>query len=164
MAVVELQQVAEALAHARVIVHQQHAALSQLVEAFDALPDVDRVIVDNQWMSRLDQALLVGYAPPALATLVEGEAQLGRCHRCDPELADLGTKSGARKAMREAGVPVPRGHEDLRDPGDVVEAVSALREEAPGLERAVLKLNDSFSGEGNALFYYGDADASTTNQ
>jgi hypothetical protein len=70
---------------------------------------------------------------------------------CDPELADLGTKSGARKAMREAGVSVPRGHEDLRDPGDVVEAVGALREEAPGLQRAVLKLNDSFSGEGNAV-------------
>ena len=34
------------------------AALSQFVEAVDALPGVDRVIVDNQWMSRLDQALL----------------------------------------------------------------------------------------------------------
>ena len=34
------------------------AALSQLVEAVDALPGVDRTIVDNQWMSRLDQALL----------------------------------------------------------------------------------------------------------
>ena len=35
-----------------------NAALSQLVEAVDALPGVDRAIVDNQWMSRLDQALL----------------------------------------------------------------------------------------------------------
>ena len=34
------------------------AALSQLVEAVDALPGVDKTIVDNQWMSRLDQALL----------------------------------------------------------------------------------------------------------
>ena len=34
------------------------AALSQLVEAIDALSGVDRVIVDNQWMSRLNQALL----------------------------------------------------------------------------------------------------------
>ena len=33
-------------------------ALSQLVEAVDALPGVDKTIVDNQWMSRLDQALL----------------------------------------------------------------------------------------------------------
>ena len=33
-------------------------ALSQLVENIRALSGVDRVIVDNQWMSRLDQALL----------------------------------------------------------------------------------------------------------
>ena len=33
-------------------------ALARLVEAVDALPGVDRAIVDSQWMSRLDQALL----------------------------------------------------------------------------------------------------------
>ena len=33
-------------------------ALSQLVKAIDDLSGVDRAIVDNQWMSRLDQALL----------------------------------------------------------------------------------------------------------
>ena len=33
-------------------------ALNQLVEEIGALSGVDRVIVDNQWMSRLDQALL----------------------------------------------------------------------------------------------------------
>ena len=33
-------------------------ALSRLVETIRALSGVDRVIVDNQWMSRLDQALL----------------------------------------------------------------------------------------------------------
>ena len=34
------------------------SALSQLVDAIDALSGVDRVIVDSQWMSRLDQALV----------------------------------------------------------------------------------------------------------
>ena len=34
------------------------AALSHLVETIRALSGADRVIVDNQWMSRLDQALL----------------------------------------------------------------------------------------------------------
>jgi hypothetical protein len=70
---------------------------------------------------------------------------------CDPRLADLGTKSGARKAMREAQVAVPEGYEDLRDPADVADALAALREKKPGLQRAVVKLNDSFSGEGNAV-------------
>lgn len=34
------------------------AKRSQLVEEIDAVPGVDRAIVDNQWMSRLDQALI----------------------------------------------------------------------------------------------------------
>jgi len=33
-------------------------ALSRLAEAIGALPGVDRVILDSQWLSRLDQALL----------------------------------------------------------------------------------------------------------
>jgi hypothetical protein len=70
---------------------------------------------------------------------------------CDPQLCDLGTKSGARKAMREAGVEVPCGFEDLRDAGDAAEALAELRGRRPEARRAVLKLNDSFSGEGNAL-------------
>ena len=34
---------------------------------------------------------------------------------CDPRLSGLGTKSGAEKGLREAGVDVPWGFEDLRD-------------------------------------------------
>ncbi|MCG6923969.1 MAG: peptide ligase PGM1-related protein [Acidobacteria bacterium] len=70
---------------------------------------------------------------------------------CDPRLAGLGTKSGSRKAMREAGVEVPDGLEDLRDATDAGEALQELRGRRPDLQRAVLKLNDSFSGEGNAI-------------
>lgn len=72
----------------------------------------------------------------------------------DPELAHLGTKSGSRKVFREAGVPLPAGFEDLRGKADVLDALEALRGERPGLRRAVIKLEDSFSGEGNALFRY----------
>jgi cell division transport system permease protein len=46
------------LPHALLVAPRTDAALSQLVEAVDALPGVDKTIVDNQWMSRLDQALL----------------------------------------------------------------------------------------------------------
>jgi hypothetical protein len=72
----------------------------------------------------------------------------------DPSLAHLGTKSGSRKVFREAGVPMPDGAEDLRDEGDVVEALSALKARRPALRRAVLKLDEGFSGEGNAVFHY----------
>ena len=72
----------------------------------------------------------------------------------DPELAHLGTKSGSRKVFRAAGVPFPAGREDLRGERDVVAALTDLRKEKPDLRRAVVKLDESFSGEGNALFTY----------
>jgi len=73
---------------------------------------------------------------------------------CDPELAHLGTKSGSRKVFRAAGVALPAGSEDLRDQDDVEEALVELRRRRPGLRKAVVKLDDSFSGEGNAIFRY----------
>lgn len=73
---------------------------------------------------------------------------------CDPRLCDLGTKSGARKAFKTAGVDAPCGFEDLRDETDAGEALMELRKQRPELERAVIKLNDSFSGEGNAIFTF----------
>jgi hypothetical protein len=72
----------------------------------------------------------------------------------DPALGHLGTKSGSRKVFREAGVPLPDGAEDLRDAGDALEALSALKARQPTLRRAVLKLEQGFSGEGNAVFRY----------
>ena len=72
----------------------------------------------------------------------------------DPNLIHLGTKSGSRKVFREAGVDLPFGFEDLRTEPDVETALLEIRNRHPGLRRAVVKLNDSFSGEGNALFRY----------
>ena len=72
----------------------------------------------------------------------------------DPSLTSLGTKSGSRKVFREAGVALPEGFDDLRSEDDIVAALDALRERRPGIRRAVLKLDDSFSGEGNAIFQY----------
>ncbi|MEO6327037.1 MAG: peptide ligase PGM1-related protein, partial [Thermoanaerobaculia bacterium] len=79
----------------------------------------------------------------------------------DPSLNVYGTKSGSRKAFREAGVAVPCGREDLGSEQEVVQALVDLKAEKPGLRRAVVKLNDSFSGEGNALFRYGDTKPTT---
>jgi PGM1 C-terminal domain len=79
----------------------------------------------------------------------------------DPQLAHLGTKSGSRKVFREAGVPLPEGMEDLRDRTDVEAALVELRRRRPGLRKAVIKLDDSFSGEGNAIFRYPDGGAGT---
>jgi hypothetical protein len=73
---------------------------------------------------------------------------------CDPMLSHLGTKSGSRKVFRQAGVELPEGFEDLHAPPQIEEALLELRARRPGLRRAVLKLDSSFSGEGNAIFRY----------
>jgi len=69
----------------------------------------------------------------------------------DPALACLGTKSGSRKVFREAGVAMPEGVEDVRTEDDVVEGLIELRRRRPAARRAVVKLDESFSGEGNAI-------------
>jgi hypothetical protein len=75
---------------------------------------------------------------------------------CDPALLHLGSKSGSRAAFREAGIPLPEGAENLRDRRDVVEALAELKARRPALARAVLKLDEGFSGEGNAVFSYSE--------
>src|SRR5208282_4214733 len=72
----------------------------------------------------------------------------------DPNLIHLGTKSGSRKVFKEAGVNYPLGMEDLRTEHEVEQALLELKGKRPQLRRAVVKLNDSFSGEGNAIFRY----------
>lgn len=83
-------------------------------------------------------------------------------YACDPALLHLGTKSGSRKLLRGAGVEIPRGYEDLRDRSDIAEALATLKREQPSTRRAVVKLNEGFSGEGNAMFDFsgGPSDAS----
>jgi hypothetical protein len=74
----------------------------------------------------------------------------------DPDLLDLGSKSGSREAFRTAGIELPIGTENLRTVAAAVAALDALKLQKPALRRAVVKLNAGFSGEGNALFKYPD--------
>lgn len=74
----------------------------------------------------------------------------------NPDLLTLGTKSGNRKIFTEAGVKHPAGFEDLHSEDDIVRALTELREKRTNIERAVVKLNEGFGGEGNAVFTYPD--------
>jgi hypothetical protein len=76
---------------------------------------------------------------------------------CDPALQHLGSKSGGRKLMREAGVTVSDGVEDLTDEADIVAALAELKARDPDLRQAVVKLNEGISGEGNAAFHFNGA-------
>jgi len=79
----------------------------------------------------------------------------------DPALDDLGSKSGCREVFREAGILFPKGFERLHEPEDIAQALAALKTDQPDMRRAVVKLNEGFSGEGNALFYFDEIDGTT---
>ena len=49
---------------------------------------------------------------------------------------------------------VPPGFEDLKNEDEIVAALTELKLNNPALEKAVVKMNDGFSGEGNAVFSY----------
>jgi hypothetical protein len=68
-----------------------------------------------------------------------------------PNLWPLCSKSSGRRLFRDAGVTVAPGEEDVRTIDDVIGAIERLRRDDPELGGAVVKLNDSASGDGNAV-------------
>lgn len=73
---------------------------------------------------------------------------------CDPDLYHFGTKSGSRKIFKACNIPVPPGYEDLKNEEEVINALAALKTCHPWVRKAVIKMNDGFSGEGNAVFSF----------
>lgn len=145
--------------------HAHAARRLALLSAYDGSSiTLTRKVLDRpRLVARIRQAI----GDPTLAHLscfnaTEAERDLALAlgiplYACDPDLAALGSKSGSREVFRAAGVPMPDGFEHLRDEVDVVQALVALRQREPGLARAVVKLNEGASGEGNAVFSYAGA-------
>ncbi|MEB3332386.1 MAG: peptide ligase PGM1-related protein [Synechococcaceae cyanobacterium] len=69
----------------------------------------------------------------------------------DPALGHWGTKAGSRELFARCGVPHPPGSSLVHSLDDLSEAGAALWEAHPELKRAVVKLNEGISGEGNAV-------------
>lgn len=69
----------------------------------------------------------------------------------DPRLLWIGSKSGSRQVFQEAGVARAAGEEDLQTQEELVRAVERLTRAQPEARRLVVKLNESFAGEGNAI-------------
>lgn len=62
----------------------------------------------------------------------------------------LGSKTGSRRVAHRAGIAVAEGEEALYSVEEVEAAIGRLRRRGVAA-RAVVKLNDGFSGQGNAL-------------
>jgi hypothetical protein len=73
---------------------------------------------------------------------------------CDPDLNYWGSKSGCRRLFASAGVNMAPGMEDLKSFEEIVNALTSLKEKYPAIKKAMIKLNEGFSGDGNAVFKY----------
>jgi hypothetical protein len=78
---------------------------------------------------------------------------------CHPDLWYIGTKTGSREIFRRLGLNLPYGFENLKNEDEIAHALSELKIKNPHLQKAVVKLNDGFSGEGNAIFHFDHYDA-----
>jgi hypothetical protein len=72
----------------------------------------------------------------------------------DPALGYWGTKAGSRELFARCGVPHPPGSLPAHSLDDLAEATADLWESQPDLGSCVVKLNEGFSGEGNARLDY----------
>jgi hypothetical protein len=68
-----------------------------------------------------------------------------------PGLWPLGFKSSGRRLFAAAGIPIPSGTEGVRTADDLRLAIARLRKAQPGLAAAVVKLDNSASGDGNQV-------------
>ncbi len=136
-----------------------------LLSCFDgsARPLTAKILQRKRLIARLREAIAdPGTAHIAAYTVTALERSLAvrlgvPLYGCDPELQELGSKSGGRRLMREAGVAIPDGVEHLFDEAGLAAGLAELKAGDPGLRRAVVKINEGFSGDGNALFRFDGA-------
>ena len=144
-----------------------HHARSRLtlLSCYDAgnIPLTEKVLRRPRLISRIKKSINNG--DPAhimFFNVTEAEKELAvklnlPIYGCDPALNYLGTKSGSRTIFKETGILTPNGFENINSVAEITEAIYQLKIAKPQLEKAVIKLNDGFSGDGNAIFYYTNA-------
>ena len=138
-----------------------------LLSCYDASfrPLTQKILERPRLLQRILQSIPHGHqAHLSCFTVTEAErslaVQLGLpIYGCDPELTVLGNKSNSRKLFRSCRLPVPPGFEDVYTEEDMVQALEELKAQHPQLKKAVLKINEGFSGDGNAVFSYAGAPA-----
>lgn len=133
-----------------------------------AIPLSQKVLSRPRLMRRIQQevrdfnrAHMVCFNSTALERTLSVRLNLP-LHSVDPQLSDLGTKSGCREVFRAAGVDFPFGFERLKGHKDIADGLAEIRLKDPNGRKAVVKLNEGFSGEGNAIFRFEDLEGLTT--
>lgn len=142
----------------------RHHALRRLtmLSCYDSSPRslTEKILDRPRLLDRIRKAIPNGHvAHMACFTVTQYERTLSvkldiPIYGCDPELCDYGNKSNSRKLFKQCGLTVPPGFEDLKNEEEIAQALTDLKLNDPGLKKAVVKMNDGFSGEGNAIFSY----------
>jgi len=142
----------------------RHHALQRLtmLSCYDASSRslTEKILERPRLLQRLKKTLQSGHSSHlACFTVTPLERALAvqlnvPIYGCDPDLEILGNKSNSRKIFRQCGLRIPDGFEDLQNENDIMNALTALKEHNPSLRKAVIKLNNGFSGEGNATFSF----------
>lgn len=138
---------------------------------YDAAPVslTEKILARPRLINRIKEAIPAGHiAHLACFNVTEFERKLAvqlniPVYGCDPDLLFWGTKSGSREIFRQCGILMPEGFENLRTEDDIVNALAKLYCRNRDIKKAVIKMNDGFSGEGNAVFpfqnLFAEADA-----
>ncbi len=142
----------------------RHHALHRLtlLSCYDASPKslTEKILDRPRLIERIKKCIPAGHpAHLACFNVTPFERTLAvkldmPIYGCDPELFELGNKSNSRKIFKECGLDVPPGFEDLKNEEEIVQALTDLKLKHRSLRKAVVKINDGFSGEGNAIFSY----------
>jgi PGM1 C-terminal domain len=133
-----------------------------LLSCFDASAKslTEKILARPRLMERIKQSVPTGHlAHIAFFNVTPFEKTLAvrlgyPLYGCDPDLWYLGSKSGSRTIFRQCGIPMPPGYENLKSEQDIIDSLAALKQQHPGLCKAVVKINEGFSGEGNGVFSY----------
>jgi hypothetical protein len=143
-----------------------------LLSCFDASPRslTEKILERPRLIQRIKESIPSGHlAHLACFNVTAHERRLAvtlhmPLYGCDPDLYHLGNKSNGRKLFRSCGLTIPNGVEDVQDIHGIAAALVKLKRENPFLRKAVIKMNDGFSGEGNAIYVYPEdnADFGTT--
>ena len=130
-----------------------------LFDADDASnrPLTEKLLERPALLARIKEMLRPGRSFIGCYVVTELEKQLSEVLQVpllgtDPALGYWGSKAGSRELFARCGVPHPPGSALVFNLDDLAESTAELWEANPGLRRCVVKLNEGFSGEGNARF------------
>jgi hypothetical protein len=136
--------------------HARERLLLFSTDDYSLQPLTQKILDRPRLLDRIKQALRPDRSVMTCynSTSIERELALKLdvpLYALDPDLLYWGTKAGSRQIFAECGLPHPDGSDLVFNDRDLAQVAADLWERQPQLQRLVVKLNEGFSGEGNAI-------------